>query len=107
VANDPVALGVVFALAGTFITVGLFVYLPCTKAFGRWYLRRTLRRLHQGRRFLAVKRVGYALRLLDAVVVLSCRLGIAFYAAVVLLIVVPTLLTIGSLALAASLVRVP
>jgi len=102
--SDPEAVAIVCVLAGTFITVGLSIYLPCTHALARWYYRRTIRRLHQGRRFLSVKKVGQALRVLDAAIVLSCRFGIAIYAAAFLLIVVPTLLTIGSLTLAASLV---
>lgn len=102
---DPFALMVTGAVAATFVTVWLYFYLPLTSASGRWFLRQTRRRLTRSSRFLSVRGLGHALWLVDVSIVLGWRLCVVAYAAVIMLLVVPALLAVGSLALAASLIH--
>lgn len=103
---DPaIALTTIAAVAATFVAVWLYFYLPLTSASGRWFIRRTLQRIAHSRRLLVVRRIGRALWLIDVAVVLSSRLCLALYTVLILLVVIPALLAIGSLALAASLIH--
>jgi hypothetical protein len=103
---DPaLALTVIGAVAATFVTVWLYFYLPLASASGRWFVRRTRQRLVRSRRLLSARRLGRILWLIDVSAVISWRVCIAFYATLVVLLVIPALLALGSLALAASMIR--
>jgi len=52
-----------------------------------------------------VRRIGRTLWLVDVSIVVGWRLCVALYAAVILLLVIPALLAVGSLALAVSLIH--
>lgn len=103
---DPtLALTVTGAVAATFVAVWLYFYLPLTRSSGRWFLRRTRRRVGKSRRLLSLRRMGRTLWLLDVSIVVGSRLCVVLYAAVILLLVIPALLAVGSLTLAASLIH--
>lgn len=105
-AVDPAfAWAVIGGVAATYVTVALFFYLPMIKAVATWFLRRTRRRIERSTQWLSIRPGGRVLWLADVLVVIGWRFCIALYAAALLLLVGPLLLALGSLELAASLIR--
>jgi hypothetical protein len=102
---DPAfALGVLFAVAAGFFAIALNYYFRLTGAGERFFARRLRRRLRQASRFLVVRRIGRILWLIDVTLVVSFRAIGLIYLGIFWFIVVPLLMTIGSVALAASIV---
>lgn len=102
-ADPAFALGVLFAVAAAFFAVGLNYYLRLTGAGERLFVRRLRRRLRRASQFLVVRRVGRLLWLVDVTLVISWRAIGLIYLGIFWFVVVPLLMTIGSIALAASI----
>lgn len=99
------AIAIVLAVAAGFFTVGAHYYFRLTTAAERLLVRRTKKRLQRSKQFLRVRRVGRLLALIDGVTVVGLRVSIAIPLALFWFVLVPLFLTIGSIALAASIVR--
>lgn len=102
-ADPAFGLGFLFAVAAGYFAVGLNYYLRLTGAGERLFVRRLRRRLHRASRFLAVRRIGRLLWFVDVSLVISWRAIGFIYIGVFWFVIVPVLMTIGSIALAASL----
>lgn len=102
--TDPtLTLGVLFAVAAGFFAVAVHYYLRLTAAAERLALSRTRKRLRRSARFLTVKRIGRLLWLIDVTCVLTLRAVVGVYLGILWFLVVPLLMTLGSIMLAASL----
>lgn len=97
-------MGVTFAVAAGFFAVAIHYYLRLTRAAERLLISRTRARLTRSRGFLRVRRVGRLLWLTDVACVIGLRAAAAVYVGLLWFLVVPALLTIGSIMLAASIV---
>jgi len=102
---DPaVAIGIYFAVASGFFAVVVNYYFRLTRAGERLVIRRTRKRLRQSRRFRRIRHVGLVLWAIDVTVVLGLRATVGVYVAFVWFVLVPLMMTIGSLTLAASII---
>src|SRR5947209_2404674 len=100
-ADRAAGLGVLFAVAGGFFTIGIHYYFRLTGAAERLIIDQTRQRIRRSERFRNVPRVGRLLWLLDIACVLGLRASALMYLGFVWYLVVPLLMTIGSIALAA------
>lgn len=107
-ASDPAfAEGVVFAVAAGFFAVAIHYYLRLTHAAERLLVKRTRKRLHRSARLLSVRHVGRALWLTDVACVIGLRAVLVLYLGVLWFLLVPVLMTVGSITLAASIIASP
>lgn len=86
--------------------MAIHYYFRVSRTGERLFVVRTRRRLRRSARFLQLSRVGRIVWLIDVSCVIGLRAIVAVYLGVVWYLVVPLLLTIGSIVLAASLVSV-
>jgi hypothetical protein len=105
VADPSAALALVLAVASGFFAVGVYYFLRITAAAERLAVRRLRARLAQSGRLVAVGRLGPILAVVDGVSAIGLRLSIALPLALLWFLLVPVFLTVGSIALAASIVR--
>jgi hypothetical protein len=105
-ASLEAALGLIFAVASGFFAVAAYYYFRITVFAERVLIRRTRARLRLSSKFLRVRRVGRLLWLIDVVTVLGMRGAFVFYVGLAWFVLVPLLITIGSVALAASLMQI-
>lgn len=104
-AVDPsFVLGILFALAAAFFAIEAYYYLRLTDAAGRIFLRRTRRRLRRSVTLLTPARFGCALWLVDIAAVVAIRACLGIYVSVLWFIVMPVLMTFGSVWLAAAII---
>ena len=104
-AVDPsFVFGILFALAAAFFAIGAYYYLRLTDTAVRIFLRRTRRRLRRSAALLSRARFGRILWLVDVAAVVAIRACLGIYVSVMWLIVMPILMTFGSVWLAAAII---
>jgi hypothetical protein len=104
-ASPEAALGLIFAVAAGFFAVAAYYYFRVTAFAERVFVRRTRVRLRRSSQFLQVRRVGRLLWLIDVLTVIGLRGALVFYLGLAWFVLVPLLMTIGSVTLAASLIH--